>query len=330
MSTPLLQISQLGVSFGSGATLARAVNAVDFTVSAGESVGIVGESGSGKTQLLLAMLGLSPDTATLSGSVRYRGEELVGASSAMLNRIRGARIGMVFQDPMSALNPFRNIGSQLIEGLRQHRRISSAAARQRALELLELVQITDPAERLRQYPHQLSGGMRQRVLIAMALISEPEVLLCDEPTTALDVTVQAQIIALLRELRARAGVALVLVTHDLGVVAQLAERVVVMYAGRIIEQAPLASVLQAPRHPYSDGLRRSSLSLTAPLSLPLAGIDGNPPDLRALPPGCAFAPRCGYVFERCRQSAPLLLPPNASHSRACFHDGPLQRDGAHP
>jgi oligopeptide transport system ATP-binding protein len=324
---PLLQVSRLSVGYGAGASLARAVNEVDFAVQPGESVGIVGESGSGKTQLLLAMLGLSPAGAQLSGSVRYRGEELLGTTRSRLNSIRGARIGMVFQDPMTALNPFLSIGTQLIEGLRAHSDVPVAAARQRALELLELVQVAAPAMRLSQFPHQLSGGMRQRVLIAMALMCEPEILLCDEPTTALDVTVQAQIIALLRELRARTGIALVLVTHDLGVIAELAERVAVMYAGRIVEQAPVTELLSAPRHPYSEGLQRSTLSLTAPLSLRLTGIAGNPPELRALPGGCAFAPRCGYVFERCHREVPPLQAVNAVHSRACFHEGPL---GQHP
>jgi dipeptide transport system ATP-binding protein len=259
--------------------------------------------------------------------VRYHGEELLGAPRRNLNRIRGARIGLVFQDPMTALNPFLTIGTQLIEGLRAHRRVTTAAARRRALELLELVQIAAPELRLRQFPHQLSGGMRQRVLIAMALICEPEILLCDEPTTALDVTVQAQIIALLQELRARTGVTLVLVTHDLGVIAQLAERVAVMYAGRVVEQASVNALLTAPRHPYSEGLLRSTLSLTTPVATRLTAMDGNPPDLRSLPAGCAFAPRCPYVLEDCRRQVPALQALGTDHRRACFYDGPL---GQHP
>jgi oligopeptide/dipeptide ABC transporter ATP-binding protein len=324
---PAMQVTQLNVAYGSGGSLIRAVNDVDLEVRAGESLGIVGESGSGKTQLLLAMLGLSPVTAQLSGSVRYHGEELLGAPRRNLNRIRGARIGLVFQDPMTALNPFLTIGTQLIEGLRAHRRVTAAAARRRALELLELVQIAAPELRLRQFPHQLSGGMRQRVLIAMALICEPEILLCDEPTTALDVTVQAQIIALLQELRARTGVTLVLVTHDLGVIAQLAERVAVMYAGRVVEQASVDALLTAPRHPYSEGLLRSTLSLTIPVATRLTAMDGNPPDLRSLPAGCAFAPRCPYVLEDCRSQVPALQALGTDHRRACFYDGPL---GRHP
>jgi oligopeptide/dipeptide ABC transporter ATP-binding protein len=322
---PVLSIRDLSVSYRSDSATLKAVDGVNLDLAPGEFLGIVGESGSGKTQLLLAVLGLNAPGARLDGSVSFRGQELVGAGEQALSRIRGVRIAMVFQDPMTALNPYLTIGTQLVEGLRRHKGVDRDEARRRAIELLDAVHIPEPARRFAQHPHELSGGMRQRVVIAMALVCEPDVLLADEPTTALDVTVQAQILTLLRELRSRTRAAMVLVTHDLGVVAEVADRVVVMYAGRIVEQARVDTLFAQARHTYTEGLRRSIADLDGPLPERLPSIGGNPPDLAALPAGCAFAPRCQYVFETCLSGQPPLATVAADHACACFHSGPLGR-----
>jgi len=321
---PLLQVRDLTVTYPGAAGAVRVVDGVSLDLAPGEFLGIVGESGSGKTQLLLSLLGLNGTGARLDGSVRYRGEELVGASDRAFARLRGARIGMIFQDPMTALNPYLTVGAQLTEGIRHHQGIGRREARRRALELLDAVHVPEPRQRFAQHPHELSGGMRQRVVIAMTLICEPDIVLADEPTTALDVTVQAQILALLRDVRARTRAALVLVTHDLGVIAEVADRVAVMYAGRIVEQASVERLFAHPRHPYTEGLRRSIVDLEGTLPARLASIQGNPPDPAALPPGCAFAPRCPYVLERCRAERPPLAEAAPGHERACFYDGPLE------
>jgi oligopeptide/dipeptide ABC transporter ATP-binding protein len=322
---PLLSLRDLSVSYPTASGSLRAVDGVNLDLAPGEFLGIVGESGSGKTQLLLATLGLNSPNARLSGSVRFRGQELLNAGEATLSQIRGARIAMIFQDPMTALNPYLTIGTQLIEGLQQHKGINRSAARQQAIELLDAVHIPEPARRFAQHPHELSGGMRQRVVIAMALICEPDVLLADEPTTALDVTVQAQILTLLRELRSRTRAAMILVTHDLGVVAEVADRVVVMYAGRIVEQAGVDTLFSQARHPYTEGLRRSIADLEGPLPERLPSIGGNPPNPAFLPPGCAFAPRCPYAFAPCLTLQPPLAPVGPAHDCACFYTGPLGR-----
>jgi oligopeptide/dipeptide ABC transporter ATP-binding protein len=322
-SAPLLQIGDLSVSYPSRAGTTRALDGVSLDLSPGEFLGIVGESGSGKTQLLLAMLGLNAQGAQLAGSISYRGQELVGASQRVMAQVRGRRIGMIFQDPMTALNPYLTIGTQVTEGVRQHYGLGRKAAHRRAVELLEAVQIPEPERRLGQHPHELSGGMRQRIVIAMALICEPEILLADEPTTALDVTVQAQILALLRELRTRTRAAIVLVTHDLGVIAEVADRVLVMYAGRVVEQAGVEQLFASARHPYTLGLRRSIAELDGPLPERLPSIGGNPPNPAALPPGCAFAPRCAHAFERCLSMPPPLLSVAPGHARACYFEGAL-------
>ncbi len=336
IEAPLLAIRDLTVSYpgasgaaGAGTAASREVRVVDgvsLDLAPGEFLGIVGESGSGKTQLLLSLLGLNGPRARLGGSVRYRGEELVGAPERELSRLRGARIGMIFQDPMTALNPYLTVGTQLTEGVRRHHGLGRRAARSRALELLDAVHVPEPSQRLAQHPHELSGGMRQRVVIAMTLICEPDILLADEPTTALDVTVQAQILTLLRDLRARTRAALILVTHDLGVIAEVADRVAVMYAGRIVEQAAVERLFAHPRHPYTEGLRRSIVEVQGTLPARLAIIKGNPPDPAALPPGCSFAPRCPHAFERCRIERPALEEVEPGHARACFYEGPLGRD----
>jgi oligopeptide transport system ATP-binding protein len=323
----LLTIRDLSVSYRGDAGTLRAVDGVNLDIAPGEFLGIVGESGSGKTQLLLAMLGLNASNARLTGSVRFRGQELVGAGERALSQVRGARIAMVFQDPMTALNPYLTIGRQLTEGLQRHKGVSGKEARRRAIELLDAVDIPEPASRFAQHPHELSGGMRQRVVIAMALICEPDVLLADEPTTALDVTVQAQILTLLRDLRSRTRAAMILVTHDLGVVAEVADRVVVMYAGRVVEQAPIDTLFTQARHPYTEGLRRSITALQGPLPKRLPIIRGNPPNLASLPPGCAFTPRCPYAFEPCPLEPPPLATLGPGHACACYYTGPMGRPG---
>jgi oligopeptide/dipeptide ABC transporter ATP-binding protein len=324
--TPLLQVRDLRLSFPAASgdpTRIEVLRGVDLDLAPGEIVGIAGESGSGKTQLLLAMLGLNGAAARLRGSVRYRDEELLGQSAAQLNRTRGARIAMVFQDPATALNPYLSIGRQLTEVVRVHRGLDVREAERRAIEILEAVQISDAPRRLRQYAHELSGGMRQRVTLAMALIGQPQVLLADEPTTSLDVTVQAQILALLRELRARTGVAILLVTHDMGVIAALADRVAVMYAGSVIERAPVEALFAQPLHPYSEALQSCVPRLDGPALQRLASIAGAPPDPARLAPGCAFAPRCAYRLDLCEHIAPTLREAAPGHWKACHHEGVL-------
>jgi oligopeptide transport system ATP-binding protein len=324
MSTAtLLDIRSLTLRIGHAKAPITVLRSIDLNLCSGDSLGLVGESGSGKSQLLLALLGLSPANAIVTGSIRYRDQELISASRQQLMSVRGAQIGMVFQDPASALNPYLTIGRQLTESLQAHRHVSASAARTRAGELLEQVRIADPVACLKRYPHQLSGGMQQRVMIAMALMCEPKLLLCDEPTTALDMMMQAQILELLRELRTRTGVALLVVSHDLSVVAALTERVAVMYAGQIVELAPTTELLSAPQHPYSFGLQRSVLTLSTPLNETIPAIAGNPPLLAQLPTGCSFAPRCDFVHARCEQSAPALEATSAAHWRACHYRGAL-------
>jgi oligopeptide transport system ATP-binding protein len=318
-----LRIRGLSICYPSEHGRIEAVRDIDLEVAAGEFLGIVGESGSGKTQLLLSVLGLSAPRAELTGSIRYREQELLGLGGAALNQIRGNRISMVFQDPMTALNPYLRVGRQITEVLRVHRQVSARDAERRAIEMLESVHIPDAARRMRQYPHELSGGMRQRVMIAMALIAEPEILLADEPSTALDVTVQAQILTLFQELRARTGTAIVLVTHDLGVIAEVADRVAVMYAGRIMEQAPVHELFAHPHHPYTEALQQSIPRIDAPRPLHLASIGGVPPNPAALPAGCAFAPRCIYRLPICDVLTPPLIETGPGHWKACHHDGPL-------
>ena len=324
----LLCVRGLGVFRPAASGEIAALHEVDLDLQPQECLGIVGESGCGKTQLLHALMGLQSDSARLQGSVRFRGEELLGATTQRLALVRGRRLALIFQDPMSALNPYLRIGTQLTEGARSQLGMSRHTAWQRATALLESVQIDAPVRRMRQYPHELSGGMRQRVMIAMALMCEPDVLLLDEPTTALDVTVQAQVLALLRELRARSGIAMIFVTHDLSVLAAIADRVAVMYAGRIVELAPVTQLYAAPRHPYTAGLLRSMPRLDTPLHTRLPAIPGQPPRSGARIEGCAFAPRCPLVHERCTQLPPLRCVDEGAHAAAlvaCHFDGSAQR-----
>jgi oligopeptide/dipeptide ABC transporter ATP-binding protein len=324
MPGPLLAARQLKVEFRSRGRVIHAVSGVDLELSAGEVLAIVGESGSGKSQMLLAMFGLTARNARVTGSVTLDGEELIGASEDRLNKIRGDRVGFVFQDPMTSLNPYLSIGVQLTEPLRVHEGLDQSAAARQAVDMLKAVHLSEPERLLERFPHQLSGGMRQRVAIAMALICGPKVLIADEPTTALDVTVQAQVLSLLREVRERFGTAVILVTHDLGVIAELADRVNVMYAGRIVEKGTAEDIFYACRHPYTEALQRSVPTLEDDRAQRLVAIEGNPPDLSCLPPGCAFAPRCPYRLEDCDKLVPPLEPVGGIHAKACIYEGKLK------
>jgi oligopeptide transport system ATP-binding protein len=314
---PLLAVRDLRVRFATADGEVRAVDGVDLAVRAGECVGIVGESGSGKSQLVLAMLGLLSTNGRASGSVRFDGRELLGLDERALRDVRGARIGLVFQDPMTALAPHLTVGTQVVETIRAHADLDRAVAKARALEALRRVRVPDPEARLRQYPHELSGGLRQRVMIAIALAAGPALLIADEPTTALDVTVQRQILDLFRELRGELGTALVLITHDLGVVAGLCDRVAVMYAGRVVEEAPADVLFRSPAHPYTASLLAASPRLDAPLDAPLAVVPGQPPDARVPTAACAYRPRCPRAVEACAEAPALTDDGSGSHRRAC-------------
>ena len=323
----LLEVTDLRVSFRTGDGTVQAVDGVSFALDRGRTLGVVGESGSGKTVTGLSVLGLhDPRQASVTGSIRFDGRELVGLPEAALNEVRGAQVAMVFQDALTALSPFWTVGNQIAEGYRQHTGASKAAARTRAIDLLGRVGIPQPAQRVDGYPHEFSGGMRQRAMIAMALACDPQVLIADEPTTALDVTVQAQVLDLLADLQQEFGTAIVLITHDLGVVAQVAADVLVMYAGRAVESGAARDVLTRPRHPYTWGLLSSVPRLSAHVGQ-LTAIRGTPPSLIDLPPGCAFRPRCDYVDEvpegRCARELPELDPAGAGRSRC--HIDPARR-----
>jgi len=318
----VLSVEDLRVGFDTRDGLVQAVDGVSFAVAPGRTLGIVGESGSGKTVAATTAMGLSRGPRVrVSGRVLLDGEDLLEAAPERLRALRGDAIAMVFQDPLSALHPLLRVGAQIGEAVRAHRPgVSRAAARARAVELLEWVAIPNAGQRVDAYPHELSGGMRQRAMIAMALANEPRVLIADEPTTALDVTVQAQILALLRRLRDELGMAMVLITHDLGVVAETADEVAVMYAGRIVEQSPAGELFAAPRHPYTWGLLRSMPRVDAPAGAALVPIPGRPPSLIHPPSGCRFHPRCPYVRERHRSEDPALepLPDAPGHRVACL------------
>ncbi len=320
---PLLDIHRLTVRFATEDGFVHAVNGIDLAVRRRSVLGVVGESGSGKSQTWLAVMGLLARNGHAEGEVRLNGRNILNLPQRALTRLRGNKMAMIFQDPMTALNPYLTIGRQMTEVLQWHRHMSRRDANARAIQALESVHITGAARRLSMYPHEFSGGMRQRVMIAMALLTDPELLICDEPTTALDVTVQAQILALLDELRERFGTAIVLITHDLGVVAQIADRICVMYGGRQMEQADAHTLFHACRHPYTEGLLRSVPRLDRPRTERLATIPGNPPDLAALPPGCPFAPRCSYVMDVCRREMPPPVNVGERHLKACHYQGAL-------
>jgi oligopeptide/dipeptide ABC transporter ATP-binding protein len=316
--TPLLEVRDLRVAFPTGRGTIRPVDGVSFTLERGRTLAVVGESGSGKSLTSLALLRLVPPPGVIEpGSVVRLGDQvLTELDERAMRAVRGGRIGMVFQDPMTSLNPVFTAGDQIAEAVRAHRAIGARAARDRALALLEEVGIPDAARRLDEYPHQLSGGMRQRVMIAIALAAEPELLIADEPTTALDVTVQAQILELLDALRRQRGMAVLLITHDLGVVAGRADRVAVMYAGQIVEAAATEQLFAAPAHPYTRGLFASIPALEG-ARVRLTPIPGMVPPPSAWPPGCRFGPRCGERFERC-DAPPALLPTGTDHSARCW------------
>jgi len=310
----LLEVEDLRVRFRDEAGTSEPVKGVGFSLAAGEILGIVGESGCGKSLTLLGLMGLLPPGAAAKGEATLAGEDLLSMSPTRLRQARGSELAMVFQDPMSSLNPYLTVGRQVGEVLEVHRGMGRGEARARAAELLEQVHVPDAKDRLDRYPHELSGGMRQRVMIAMALACEPRVLLADEPTTALDVTVQAQILELFREIRDRLGTAIVLVTHDLGVVAALCDRVGVMYAGRMVEEAPAGPLFTSPAHPYTRGLLES---VPDPDGRPARGIPGVPPDPRAAIAGCPYEPRCPSRLDRCAEARPILEARGEGRRVAC-------------
>ena len=326
---PLLAIRDLHTEFRTGAGIVRAVDGVSYTVDPGETVAIVGESGSGKSVSAMSILRLIPDPPgrITQGEVLFAGRDLMRLTEAEMREIRGGDIGMVFQEPMTSLNPVLTIGRQLTEGLQQHRGMDRPAAQRRAMELLGLVGIADAARRLKQYPHQLSGGMRQRVMIAIALACDPKLIIADEPTTALDVTIQAQILELMKRLTRQFHVALVIITHNLGVVARYANRVNVMYAGRIVESGSAHAIYHDPRHPYTMALLKSVPRLDRPRQMRLDPVDGQPPDLTRLDAGCAFRARCRFAVEACAQARPALAEAGeAGHLSACFRAHEIVRE----
>jgi oligopeptide/dipeptide ABC transporter ATP-binding protein len=318
-NAPLLEIENLRVDFIRAGRTVRAVEGLSYSVVPGRTVAVIGESGSGKTVSSRAVMGLLPSYARVAGSIRYQGSELVGASERRMRDVRGREISMIFQDPARSLNPTLKIGTQIVEAIRLHRDVSKAQAADRAIELMELVRLPAARERFRQYPHQLSGGMRQRVMIAIAIAVEPKLLIADEATTALDVTTQAQIMELLRDLQARLGTAVVMISHDLGLAASFADEVVVMYAGRAVEHAPTRTLFANVRMPYTRALLGAIPRLENPSHSPLAAVPGQPPDLASQPPGCPFAPRCPEAIARCADEQPPLAVQEPEHAWACWN-----------
>ncbi len=320
MAEPLLRVDDLKTYFYTEEGVVKAVDGVGFDVEEGEILGLVGESGCGKTVTALSILRLIPipPGKIVSGSVQFEGEDLMRMDEDEIRHVRGNKIAMIFQEPMTSLNPVLTIGRQLTETLELHLKMDGGAATQRAVELLEMVGIPEARSRINDYPHQFSGGMRQRVMIAMALSCNPKLLLADEPTTALDVTIQAQILELLTRLTRELGTSVIIITHNLGVVARYADRVNVMYAGKIVETASAEDLYSQPRHPYTLGLLKSVPRLDQTRKERLDPIEGMPPDLVRLPPGCSFRPRCRFVVDRCAEEVPPLLPVGNNHSSACW------------
>ena len=326
MGEILLDVKDLKTRFRSRGSLLHAVNGVSFHVNRGETLGVVGESGCGKSVTMLSLLQLLPPAAQVdSGMALFQGLDLLKMNFGQIQKVRGAKIGLIFQDPMTSFNPVLTIGDQVGEALIYHRHASKEVALERAIELLRLVGIPDPEQRVRDFPHQFSGGMRQRAMIAMALACEPDLIIADEPTTALDVTIQAQIVELVKDLRDRLGVAIIWITHDLSLVAGLADHIMVMYAGQIVEEATTEELFDDPRHPYTLGLLSALPAFQAEKKVRrLASIPGSPPDLRKPPTSCSFFPRCSFAKERCQSELPMLQPvaagKDASHRMACFVD----------
>jgi len=321
-ATPVLDVKDLETVFRTRRGFVHAVNNVSFQLKPGELLGVVGESGSGKSVTMMSLLGLlpSPPAEVRSGEVLFDGQDLLKCDEAALRAVRGARIGFVFQDPMTSLNPVFSVGNQLREPLIKHLGLSKRQATDRAVELLELVGIPDARKRLTDYPHQFSGGMRQRVMIAIALACDPQVLIADEPTTALDVTIQAQILELVKELRQKLGMAIVWITHDLGVIAGIADRVMVMYGGQVVEHAPVAELFANPQHPYTRALLKTIPHVSGERAERLTVIEGQPPILGAMPTACPFRDRCDVAFERCARENPVRVPVGPDHDAACFYD----------
>ena len=318
---PLLEVENLKVHFKTDDGVVKAVDGISYSIDAGQTLGIVGESGSGKSVSSMTVMGLTrARNAEITGSIRFDGQELLTASDEELRQVRGGPISMIFQDPLSSLHPMYKIGAQLVEAVRTHQDVSKAQARDRAIEMLGLVGIPEPRRQVDAYPHEFSGGMRQRVMIAMALSNDPRLLIADEPTTALDVTVQAQILALLEKLKRELDTAIVLITHDLGVVAEVTDDIAVMYAGRIVEKAPTGALFAAPEHPYTWGLLRSIPRLDTPRGEELVPIPGRPPSLINPPGGCSFHPRCAYLRPDHREIDPALepVPGKPHHAVACL------------
>ena len=328
MTRPLLEVRDLRVEFPTRRGTLVAVEGVSFEIAPGEVLGVVGESGAGKSLTGAAIIGLlEPPGRIAAGEIRLDGTRIDNLSQDAMRRIRGRRIGAIFQDPLTSLDPLYSIGRQLVETIRTHLDLGEAAARQRAIDLLREVGIPAAERRIDHYPHQFSGGMRQRVVIALAICAQPQLVIADEPTTALDVSIQAQIIALLKRLGHEHGTAVMLVTHDMGVIAETADRVAVMYAGRVVEIGPVAEVIRAPKHPYTVGLMGSIPSLVGDRER-LVQIDGTMPRLNAIPPGCAFHPRCDRAFDRCRRERPELLAVGATRAACWLHAPDAGRGGA--
>ena len=320
--TSLLEVRNLKTYFHSDGSVVKAVDGVSFDVRAGETVAVVGESGSGKTVTALSVLRLIPNPPgeIISGEIRFGGRDLLSLSEAETREIRGNRIAMIFQEPMTSLNPSLTVGRQVGEPIEVHKKVSRKDVWDQCIALLRKVRIPDPEQRAKAYPYQFSGGMRQRAMIAMGLACEPELIIADEPTTALDVTVQAQVLHLLKELTRETGAALVIITHDLGVVARYADRVNVMYAGRIVESGPAREIYNNPKHPYTVGLMNSVPRLDGDVKSALQPIEGHPPDLADLPPGCAFQPRCQHFVQQCLTECPILSKVSREHLSACWVD----------
>lgn len=318
----VLDVKDLKTTFKTRRGEVHAVNSVSFHLKAGELLGVVGESGSGKSVTMMSLIGLlpSPPAMVSGGPVMFEGQDLLTATDEQLRMVRGARIGFVFQDPMTSLNPVFTVGYQLMEPLRKHMGMNKSRARARATELLELVGIPDAGRRLKDFPHQFSGGMRQRVMIAIALACDPKVLIADEPTTALDVTIQAQILELMKDLRDKLGMAVVWITHDLGVIAGIADRVLVMYGGQVVEHAPVRELFANPKHPYTRALLQTVPHVRGERAERLEVIEGQPPILRAPPTACPFRDRCEHAFDRCSRENPVRRPVGEVHDVACFWD----------
>jgi oligopeptide/dipeptide ABC transporter ATP-binding protein len=322
---PLLELDNLQTSYVSaqGTRVVRAVDQVSLRIEAGETLGIVGESGSGKSTLALSILRVLPPAARIvGGRILLEGEDLVTKSDAEMREVRGKRIAMVLQDPMASLNPLFTIGNQVAEPIQVHEGASRKSAWERACELLKAVRIPSPEARLRQYPHEMSGGMRQRIVGAIAISCEPRLLIADEPTTSLDLTIQAQYLNLLRDLQRAHGLALIFITHNLGIVAKMCDQLAVMYAGRVVESGPVSQIFNAPAHPYTKALL-NSIPRMGDADQRLVAIDGQPPDLSALPPGCAFAPRCPLATARCREAAPPAFVPGEGRIARCWLAEPV-------